>query len=353
MRIFNIAGPCNKRQHYMIDAAKRIQGIDYLIDSGNYFVLHAARQSGKTTFIQDLALRLNAEGKYYAVYCSLETLQGIIDPKDGIPGIVRKLHTSISIFKLPNAAAFAENANFENFTSVLYDELTKFCSTLDRPLVIFFDEADCLSEITLISFLRQLRDGHNNRHFSPFAHSVALVGMRNIRDYKAKICPESQTLGSASPFNIVTKILTLTNFTKDEVSELYAQHTAETGQIFCDGVVDFIYNQTCGQPWLVNAVAREVIVEVLQRDLSKPVTKKLATQAIQNIILRRDTHIDSLLERLKEERIRKIIEPLILGENIDSRMSDDFMFAKDLGLIKEEKGKIIPSNPIYTEVIIR
>jgi hypothetical protein len=59
--------------------------------------------------------------------------------------------------------------------------------------------------------------------------SVALVGMRNIRDYKAQVRPDSQTLGSASPFNIVTKLLTLKNFTKEEIRQLYQQHTDETG----------------------------------------------------------------------------------------------------------------------------
>ncbi|MDR0506873.1 MAG: ATP-binding protein, partial [Dysgonamonadaceae bacterium] len=215
MRIFNIAGPCNKRQHYMIDAAKRIQGIDYLIDSGNYFVLHAARQSGKTTFIQDLALRLNAEGKYYAVSCSLESLQGITDATIGIPALVRRLRDAIDDYKIPNSSSFAANTDFGDFTGVIKKSISDFCKRLDKPLVILFDEADCLSESTLIIFLRQLRDGHNNRNFSPFAHSVALIGMRNIRDYKARIRPESQTLGSASPFNIVTEILTLTNFTKE------------------------------------------------------------------------------------------------------------------------------------------
>ncbi|MDR0547563.1 MAG: ATP-binding protein [Dysgonamonadaceae bacterium] len=353
MKIFNVAGPCNKRQHYMIDAAERIQGVDALIDNGSYFVLHAARQSGKTTFIQDLTIRLNAEGQYYALYCSLENLQGISDAREGIPGIIRSLQFSLAMLKLPNAEEFAKNADLAGFETVLQKSLNEYCAKLDKPLAIFFDEADCLCENTLITFLRQLRNGHNNRNFSPFPHSIALVGMRNIRDFKAKVHPDRETLGSASPFNIVTKILTLTNFTKNEVIELYAQHTAETGQKFEDDVIDFIYLQTNGQPWLVNAVGREVIMEMLNNDFSKPVTKELAANAIQTIILRRDTHIDSLLERLKEERVRKIIEPLILGENIDSRMSDDFMLVKDMGLIREENGKIIPSNPIYTEVIIR
>jgi len=51
---------------------------------------------------------------------------------------------------------------------------------------IFFDEADCLANGTLIAFLRQLRNGYVNRGRIPFVHSIALVGMRNIRDYKTR-----------------------------------------------------------------------------------------------------------------------------------------------------------------------
>jgi hypothetical protein len=335
----------------MIDAAERVQNVDLLINEGNYFVLHAARQSGKTTFIQDVANRLNAEGKYYALYCSLENLQGITDSKEGLPELVKNIRSSLLFFKLPDGVKFAENVNYSDYTVILQDELSIFCSKLDKPLVVFFDEADCLSESTLIAFLRQLRNGHNRRNMTPFVHSVALVGMRNIRDFKAKVRPDSQTLGSASPFNIVTEVMTLTNFTKEEVTDLYAQHTAETGQTFDDDAVDFIYEQTCGQPWLVNATAREVIVKKLNNDFSKPVTKELAAQAIQTIILRRDTHIDSLLERLKEERVRRVIEPMILGEYVE-RQTDDFQYVRDLGLIRTSP-HVEPANPIYAEVIFR
>ena len=79
MRYFNVAGPCNKKQHYMIEASTRLHGVEQLIEYGQYFVIHAARQSGKTTYLQDLTQRLNAEGKYYALYCSLETLQGVVE----------------------------------------------------------------------------------------------------------------------------------------------------------------------------------------------------------------------------------------------------------------------------------
>jgi hypothetical protein len=297
--------------------------------------------------------RLNEEGRYYAFYCSLENLQGIVDAREGIPEAVMNIRSALRFFPLPESVQFAENVNFEYYSSTLQDALSVFCNKLDRPLVIFFDEVDCLSESTLISFLRQLRNGHNNRDTAPFPHSVALVGMSNIRDYKAHLRPDHETLGSASPFNIVAKALTLNNFTKEEIAELYAQHTSETGQAFNADAIDLVYEQTCGQPWLVNAVAREAVEEILNNDYSKPVTAELIKDAVQTIILRRDTHIDSLLERLKEDRVRSVIEPLILGGNIESRMSDNYLYVRDLGLIKEDNGNIIPANPIYTEVIIR
>ncbi|MDR1299659.1 MAG: AAA-like domain-containing protein [Oscillospiraceae bacterium] len=353
MRYFNVAGPCNKAEHYMIEASSRLIGVERLIDRAQYFVIHAARQSGKTTYLRDLEQRLNASCEYYALYCSLESAQGIADPATGIPAIVRGVRSALKHSALPGKDSFAENADYDDFTNILKDSLIGYRIALDKPLVMLFDEADCLSEGTLISFLRQLRDGYINRSDTPFVHSLALVGMRNIRDFKARVRPGSETLGSASPFNIVAKSLTLKNFTQDEIRALYKQHTDETGQIFEEGAFELVAQQTGGQPWLVNAIAREVVEEQLGGDYARPVTAEMAETAIQTIILRRDTHIDSLLERLKEERVRRVIEPIIMGGYIEDRLSDDYQYVKDLGLISDAVRPVKPANPIYAEVIAR
>jgi hypothetical protein len=337
----------------MIQAQERLQGVKQMIDDEQYFVIHAARQSGKTTCLMDLTQRLNAERKYYALYCSLEGLQGITDVKDGIPALVRTIKKVLLFSDIPKGNEFAKNADYDDFTNVLNIELTLFCKSLDKALVIFFDEADCLSETTLISFLRQIRNGYNSRAVIPFVHSLALVGMRNIRDFKVRVRPDSDTLGSASPFNIVKRTLTISNFTKEDIEYLYAQHTTESGQIFEPEAIDLVWKKTQGQPWLVNAIACEVIEILLNNDYSKAVTAELCTQAIQSITLRRDVHIDSLLERLKEPRVRRVIEPLLLGEFVNTD-TDDFYYTRDLGLVRiTEEGNIAISNPIYTEVIVR
>jgi len=283
----------------------------------------------------------------------LETLQDISDSEKGIPLIVECLKQSLLIFNIPKYETFADNANYSNYAGVLSNELFKYCRILDKPLIIFFDESDCLSGSTLISFLRQLRLGYVNRIVAPFVHSVALVGMRNIRDYIARVRDEKESLGSASPFNISTEALTLKNFTKEEITLLYKQHTDATGQIFLDDAIDMVFEQTCGQPWLVNAIAREIIVKILNYDYSQTITVEMVRTAIQTIILRRDTQIYSLFECLKEERVRKIIEPMLYGADIPDMLSDDYQYVKDLGLIKDIDGVVEPSNKIYAELIIR
>ena len=249
---------------------------------------------------------------------------------------------------------FIRQFDSSDYSNLLRKSLSRFCMKSDRPLVILFDETDCLSDGTLISFLRQLRDGYSNRSMVPFVHSVGLIGMRNIRDYKGKIREDRESLGSASPFNIVSETFTLRNFTQKETALLYEQHTGQTGQVFPQQAVRKMYHHTQGQPWLVNAVAREIIVKILGSDFSESVCPGHADQAVQNIILRRDTHIDSLLERLREERVRRIVEPVITGkEEGFAQTDDDYRYVLDLGLLTNAGGVLAPSNTIYAEVIIR
>jgi hypothetical protein len=177
-----------------------------------------------------------------------------------------------------NHYPFAQNIDYSNFTLILLKTLTQFCQQLDQPLVILFDEVDCLTNGTLIAFLRQLRNGYVNRNRMSFVHSLALVGMRHIRDYKSRVRDDKETLGSYSPFNIVTESLTLRNFTLQEVTHLYAQHTALIGQMFSPHVIEKIYYYTQGQPWLVNALAREMIVKMLNNDFSKTIHPEQASR---------------------------------------------------------------------------
>jgi len=351
--LFNVAGLCLPGEHYMLDPMRGMDNeLMNLIDSKQYFVIHAARQTGKTTLLYALADKINAAGDYHAVCCSLEAVQSFVEPERGIPAIIDNIAFSLKKQGLPDG--FAKGADLGGVSVVLNSALADYCKSLDKPLVIFFDEADCLSGDTLITFLRQLRNGYLSRGTAAFVRSVALVGMRNIRDYKGKIRKESESLGTSSPFNVMTKALNLRNFTAAEVAELYAQHTAATGQVFEQQAIDRAFEQTQGQPWLVNAIARECVEEITKWDCSIPITKAFVDQAIQNLIKTWGTHFDSMMSRLEEPRVRNIIQPLILGggTTIDTR-SEDYLYTRDLGIIREVGSKVEPANPIYAELIVR
>jgi hypothetical protein len=221
-----------------------------------------------------------------------------------------------------------------------------------KPLVLFFDEIDALSGRTLISVLHQLRAGYTGRP-APSPHSVILCGMRDIRDYKRTAGGNAERLGTASPFNVKVDSVRLGDFTADEVATLYRQHTADTGQVFTDEAVEQAYAYTRGQPWLVNALAAE-ITGGMRVTPPTPITAEHVEQAKERLIVARATHLDSLVSRLHEPRVRQIIEPLIAGElgGADETYSDDVRYLRDLGLLADGRLTAI-ANPIYREVVVR
>ena len=357
MKRFNTTGPCFPDEHYMMPALDRLPGVRELVSGGNYFVVHAPRQTGKTTALKALVSEINAKGEMVAIYCTLESIQRLVGSYETAMREIRHL-------VLKSASMVRELATFAReigdvkssigISTAISDALQELCVRAGKPLVLFFDEADCLYGDVLISFLRQLRDGYVNRDMMPFPKSIALVGMLDVRDYKAQIRSDGQSLGQISPFNIIAEDLLIPNFTEADIAALYAQHTAATGQRFADGVVDDVWRLTRGQPWLVNAIANDCVAKIHGNRFDETVTVDDVEAAKEAIIRRRDTHVDSLMERMREPRVRRIVEPLISGDRSDVSYNDeDYRYIIDLGLLRVDRGALVPANPMYAEIIGR
>ncbi len=337
----------------MLPTEPRLPAVRPLIDKKLYFVLHAPRQSGKTTCFQALARTLTAEGKYAALHASCERGQAArSDVERGVQAVLRTVElqaeTLPESLRPPALDAFLSVEG----ESRLRTWLTRWCERSERPVVLFLDEIDALLDDTLISVLRQLREGYSDRP-GRFPHSVSLIGMRDVRDYKARIRPDSETLGTASPFNVKAESLTLESFTTEEVATLYTQHTEETGQPFTDEALARAYELGRGQPWLTNALARQ-LVEVLVPDPTKPIEAGHVESAAEILIERRDTHLDSLVERLRERRVERVISPILAGELVlGDSFVDDASYVKDLGLVTSASGHLEIANPIYHEIVPR
>jgi len=155
-------------------------------------------------------------------------------------------------YRYPDLDGSAEAARSSSRPQTMLLRYLSRLATVDaRPLVMLFDEADGLVGEAMVSFLTQLRQGYIERSKIPFPASVVLVGQRQVRDYALD--------GTTSPFNITAEATTLGAFTEAEVAELYAQHTAATGQRFEPEAVARAFDLGAGHPWLTNAIADQIV----------------------------------------------------------------------------------------------
>lgn len=342
MKFFKTTGPVNPQEHYYVAHRIDEKQIQELIDKKEYFVLHAPRQSGKTTWILASVERLNKEGRYKALYVNIEPAQVA---KDDVPCAIK-----IILGELYASAARYLDKSDHLFTIIekelkslsvvsLQDVLCQWSEASDKPIILYVDEIDLLTGESLVSVLSQLRAGYIDRQRGlPFPRSIGLIGLRDVSDYHP----------TASPFNVAASI-TLPNFSQEQIQDLYIQHTQETGQEFTDEAIVHAFYLTQGQPWLVNALAHEACL--LEKE--KPITKEIIEQAKEVLVLRRSTHIRSLSRRLEEPRVRYIIDAIISGsEDAASNFkAADLQYLRDVGMIGQ-KGMHI-ANPIYQQIIPR
>lgn len=337
----------------MVDPFRHLYGdISRLIDSQQYFVIHAPRQTGKTTFLHQLAHRLNREGVYVATVCSLESAgYPSISVEDANLLFVKSLQRMATVF-LEAAYQPPPLSDFVPSPVLFGEYLSVWSRALPKPLVLLLDEVDALYDDVLISTLRQLRDGFQTRpHYFP--QSIALVGLRDIREYRLRARSDNPSIGSGSPFNVKAKSFFLPVFSKEETRALLNQHTSDTGQVFTDEVLNQLYAYSGGQPWLTNALANEVVAEMLQNDYSREITIDMVEEAKERLIAQRQTHLDSLSDKIDDPQVRPVLMSIITGEApAFDGYNDAVRYCRDLGIISSGN-PITFANPIYREIITR
>ena len=180
---------------------------------------------------------------------------------------------------------------------------------------------------------------------------MVLCGVSDVRDYRIHSGREGTTIRGGSAFNIKAASLRLGNFSESEVRALLAQHTAATGQVFGSAAAARIWELTCGQPWLVNALAYQACFKDRSaRDRSRPIRADAIDEAREALILGRVTHLDQLADKLREDRVRRVVMPMLSGSDDWDYSLRDLEYVRDLGLVAAE-GAVRMANPIYAEVV--
>ncbi|MEI6386592.1 MAG: AAA-like domain-containing protein [Spirochaetota bacterium] len=352
-RYFNTTGPCDPELHYMLPPEERLVGAELgrYIESCLYWVLRAPRQTGKTTFLQSWMRTINSGDEAIACYVSLEACQGVSEAERAIPAICDAIRSYAEAFL--DASLVPPAPDPAVVPLMMLDRIMKDWAKLaaPQPLVVLFDEVEILQDQALVSFLRQLRGGFATRGIGKFPVSVALVGMRDPRDYLVS-SKDGVPVNPGSPFNIKEDSASLSSFSKADIASLASQHSTETGQAFEDSALDRIWELTRGQPWLTNSLLQKCVWQLCSK--GETVTIAHIEEAKELLIQARAVHLDSLAERLRDPRIKRIVETIMVGESDPTlTQGDDFVLACDLGLVAKEGGSPVISNPIYREVIAR
>jgi len=357
-RFFNTAGPVDCDRHYCLPPLERfdLEHILMLIEQQKYFVLHAPRQTGKTSSLLALMEQLNQQETYRCLYANFEKGQSAReDVRRGMRAVIGEIASRARDylqdgFPLEQMATISEKWGED---SALNELLSQWSQNSPKPLVLLIDEVDFLVGDTLISVLRQIRAGYDKRP-SHFPQSIILCGVRDVRDYRIHSDRDKAMVTGGSAFNIKAESLRLGNFDSKEVRALLQEHTDETGQRFEAEAESLVWEYTKGQPWLVNALAYEACFEMKAgRDRSVAVTGEMMVQAKENLILRRETHLDQLADKLKEDRVRRVIGPILEGTSIANIPQDDIQYVLDLGLITQSASGLEIANAIYREIIPR
>ena len=360
MRFFNTTGPVVAADHYCIPPLQRVnlEEVLALIRGKRYFVLHAPRQTGKTSALLALRDLLNGgtEGAFRCVYVNVESGQTAReDVERGMRAILGALGTRArrTLGDESLARLWPDVLTTFGPDGALQEVLVRWAEADPIPAVLLIDEIDTLIGDTLIAVLRQLRGGYDERP-DGFPQSVILCGVRDVRDYRIHSSAEKTVITGGSVFNVKAASLRIGDFSEAEVRTLLVQHTAESGQRFAEAALQAVWELTAGQPWLVNALAQETcFADPAGRDRSRAITVEAIHAARERIILRRETHLDQLTDKLQEDRVRRVIGPLLSGSETTATMPpDDLQYVRDLGLVARDP-PVRVANPVYCEVIPR
>ena len=284
MRSFNTSGPNIPSKHYTIERTELIKKGIKLVEDDRYFTIWAPRQTGKSTYFRQLAVKMEERG-YKVAHINFENYRNA-PIRSFLSSFTRNLKEQWGM-------DFSKETDLSHIFELIQTQKSGKC-------VLIIDEVEGINKEYFGDFLHSIRNAYHSRE-KHCLKSVILVGVSNILGI---------VQDNASPFNIADN-LDIPYFTKKEVFELLHQHEEESPQRFQKKVKEKIYQITAGQPGLVNGFAK-VLVE------RNPDKKKLTYKdylKVEDWYLRIaiDKNFANILNQAQKERI--FVEQLLFTED--------------------------------------
>ena len=351
-RFFEKSGVVDPEMSYYVPLENVVnrdkQDIQTMIDRGRYFSIFAPRQSGKTTFFEEICSQLHNDPTYVAIilsfeeYTNLDKIQfyALIEQElyDQLLHRLKQVHCE----KLEAVQQFLDSHRLIDHISfrMLFEELNRIIQF--KKIVIFIDEFDGIPLKELGNFLTSLRNLYQKykKVKSKALYSVGLVGIRDITKL---------VVGGVSPFNIADQV-TLPPFSLENVRSLYAQYTEETNQLFTESAIKKVHEETTGQPWLVNRLGSILTLDIKPGTID-PIDEQDVKKALQALLNERNDHFDNLYEKAKlyKETFVEIVFDHVEYNQYDEEQS----WLEQYGLIKNIDGYALVANNIYKAIHVK
>ena len=351
-RFFEDSGMVDPSVSYHVDLENvtntKGQDMRTMVDLGRYFSIFAPRQSGKTTFFEGVCTQLAADPAYVPILLSFQDYKNLKGSRfyhliqgalyEQLIGRLRAVDCS----QLNEIASYLATCTLTDHISFreLFESLNRMVR--QKKIVVFIDEFDGIPRSELENFLTTLRELYQKykKRRDKALYSVGLVGIRNITKL---------IVGGVSPFNIADQVK-LPPFSLKNIRDLYGQYTAETRQPFTEGAVRSVYDETAGQPWLVNRLGTIATVDI-KPGTGNPISENDIEESIRHLLRERNSHFDNLLEKARMHR-EAFVEIVFDGVDYDPD-NEDQSWLEQYGLIRENRGKAQTANSIYRKRFLK
>ena len=361
-RVFNTTGICDPAQHYMVSLGQRMLQVKGLVDEGKYFTINRARQYGKTTTLHALSDYLGQD--YFVV--SMDFQMQMSDAKFRNENAfalafarafvsssrVNEISTEPEYDNALKAFASAYQADPQHYELVeLFQEISLFCGTLPRKVVLMIDEIDsATNNQVFIDFLAKLRGYYNNRNKYATFQSVILAGVCDIKNLKRKLSPEEEHTDN-SPWNIAADFDIEMSFSPEQIAQMLKEYESDhrTG-MNGEAVAQEIYDYTAGYPYLVSRIC-----QLLELQYSKDGRKDAWTHAgildvVRSLVGKSNSLFDDMSKKVKDyPALRTLLyDILFCGRSIPYNPGTELVSIGTMfGFLKDNQGQVAISNRIF------
>ncbi|MBQ7432016.1 MAG: AAA-like domain-containing protein [Lachnospiraceae bacterium] len=357
-KVFNVNGACKPDRHYMVDLETRLKEIKAMVDAGEYFTIHRARQYGKTTTLCALTEYLKHEYEVVNIDFQVMSALSFQDEQTFVAAFSEELLDVVEHFPdgiEKRLIAFVEGMARINSLQSLFKVLKSWCSKADKKIVLIIDEVDtATNNQVFLDFLAQLRAYYLKRPDTITFQSVILAGVYDVRNIKRKIRADEEEKEN-SPWNIAADFLVNMSFSVDDIAGMLKEYEADyhTGMHIAQ-ISNLMYDYTSGYPYLVSRLCKFMDERIAGKegfpDKSSVWTRNGFLVAVKLLIEDNNPLFDSLTNKLKDfPELNVVISRLLFQGQSIAYNADDVAVrnARMFGFVKIEHSMVQIANRIF------